>query len=266
MKQTSDLLPAEAGAPILIPNHVDSAVPASGGRTFFGDLMREFFADYVRIVEPDTAEHLRLDEATFPSLGDVLTAAESEAEVHTGLGTTVAFVPTRRSGQSVSVVIRVEPEPVGPAATARRLGQLVVDLELRYSQPILLSMVYLRGARPGINLESATVAKVHDLEVLRCFYTTFGLSDTRAEYYLDRPEPLAWALSALMRPTRRSRAEHKLACLKRMAAAGIPEPRKLLLVRCIEDWMVLTAAEQAEYRTLAQAQVCPGGAPARRSR
>ena len=263
MKQSTDSLAAQTAAPDDVPNHHGCANP-SGGTTIFGELMREFLPDYLRLVEPDSAEHLRLEEATFPPLQYVLTL--EEGAVHTGLGMVVAFVPTKRTGEFVTVLIQVEPEPLGPAETSRRIGQLVVALELRYSQPMLVSVVYLRGARPGINLESAVACKVFDMEVLRCFYTTFGLSETRAEYYLDRPEPLAWALAALMRPTRRSRPEHKLACLKRIAAAGLPAQRKHLLERCVEDWMVLTPTEQREYHELNRLRSCRDGAGAERSR
>lgn len=232
----------------LCPTPSEPGLPAP----FFRSLFEEFFADYLRITDAESTAHLRLDEARFlrPDCPD-WSPLERDA-----LGL-VADVPGRRPGETVRVVIQVEPEPRGPAAISQQLGRYLVGLEASYGQPLLLSVVYLRRGRPGINLESAAVAKVFDMEVLRIFYTAFSLAETRAEYYLDRPEPLAWALAALMRPTRRSRAEHKLACLRRIAAAGLPEHRRLLLERCVEDWMELPPDDRAEYAAL----VCQ---PARR--
>jgi hypothetical protein len=60
-------------------------------------------------------------------------------------------------------------------------------------------------------------------------YTTWGLRGSRAEYYLERPEPLAWGLSMFMQ-TSGSRAAHKQACLERIRMAGLaPSHRRLLL-------------------------------------
>ena len=110
----------------------------------------------------------------------------------------------------------------------------ITRLETLLVQPVLLSVLYLRGGRPGLNLESSAVSTVYDMEVVRIFYTAFGLSEARGDYYLERPEPLAWALAALMKPVRRSRAEHRLACLRRIAAADLGDRERALLTACVE--------------------------------
>ena len=111
-------------------------------------------------------------------------------------------------------------------------------------------MVYLRGGRPGLNLESSAVGTIYGIEVVRIFYTAFGLAEARADYYLERPEPLAWALAALMKPVRRSRAEHKLACLQRIARGGLTERERSLLTSCVEEWMELRPEDRDEYLAL----------------
>jgi hypothetical protein len=75
------------------------------------------------------------------------------------------------------------------------------------------------------------------VEMVRIFYTAFGLADCRAEHYLERPEPLAWALAALMRPVRRGPAAHREACLRRIAEAGLPDREAALLRTCVEEHM-----------------------------
>ncbi|HWN45261.1 MAG TPA: hypothetical protein VNW71_23750, partial [Thermoanaerobaculia bacterium] len=102
------------------------------------------------------------------------------------------------------------------------------------------------------NLESAAVSTVYDMEVVRIFYTAFGLSEARADYYLERPEPLAWALAALMKPVRRSRAEHKLACLRRIADSNtaLSGREKSLLTSCVEQWMEMRPEDRDEYLAL----------------
>lgn len=212
---------------------------------FFRELFQTFLDDYLKIVEPDFAVHLLPGQARFPVL-DVPEWTDRERD---RLGV-VADVPSV-DGEAVTVLIQVEPEALGPDETCERLGRYFVGLETRYTQPVLLSVVYLRGGRPGVNLESASLAKIFGMEVLRIFYTSFGLAECRADSWLERPEPLAWALAALMRPVRRSRAEHKLDCLRRIAGSGLCARRRALLAACVEEWMELRPDERDEYRALA---------------
>ncbi len=207
---------------------------------FFRELFQTFLGDFLRIAEPDFAAHLLPEQARFPVLD--LTGWSDEERAAIG---TVADVPTH-IGDSVTVLVHAEPEPLSPAETSRRLNRYFVGLETKYSQPVVLTAVYLRGGRPGLNLESASVNPLLDVEMVRIFYTAFGLAEARAEHYLERPEPLAWALAALMRPVRRSRVEHRLDCLRRIARAGLPARETGLLTTCVEEWMEMRAEDRAE--------------------
>lgn len=209
---------------------------------FFRELFQTFLGDYLKIVEPDTAVHLVPERAAFP----VVDMSDWTEEERTEIGA-VAEIPTRDGG-AVTLLIQLEPELRGPAETARRLGRWFLALETRLVQPVLLSVVYLRGGRPGLNLESSAVGTVYSMEVVRIFYTAFGLSEARADYYLERPEPLAWALAALMKPVRRSRAEHRIACLRRIAEAPLTDRERSLLTSCVEQWMEPHPEENLEAR------------------
>jgi len=99
---------------------------------------------------------------------------------------------------------------------------------------VLLNVLYLRGGRPGINLETAPVCRIFDMDVLRLYFTAFGLAASRAEYFLERPEPVSWALSAVMQPVHHSRARHRVLCLERIAAANLPEDQRVLLTKFVE--------------------------------
>ena len=173
-------------------------------------LLRSFFAEYLRIVEPDAAAELRLDQIAFrrKRLDGVGLAAE---------------IPDGRDGEKVNVLVQIEPEALPRCAAAGRIRRSLQILRLPYGAPLLVSMLYLRGGRPGIHLDSGSMAEAGRIEVVRLYFTTFALAETRAEYYLERPEPLAWALAAQMRPTRRNPDEHRRACLERISAAALDE-------------------------------------------
>lgn len=201
----------------------------------FPELFQTFLADYLKIVEPDTAVHLIPERATFP----VVDMSGWTQEEKTEIGA-VAQIPTRDGG-AVTLLAQLEPEPRGPVETARRFGRWFLALETRLVQPVLPSVIYLRGGRPGLNLESSAVCTVYSMEVVRLFYTAFGLSEARADYYLERPEPLAWAFAALMKPVRRNRDEHRLACLRRIAEAPLTDRQRSLLTSCVEQEQNLEA-------------------------
>jgi hypothetical protein len=183
------------------------------------DLIRSFFADYLRIVESDAAAELRLD--------DVVLRHKPVA------GAAVVAETASRRGEKVTVLVRIEPEGLSPAETSLRLGESVRGLRLPYGEPVLASIVYLQGGRPGVRVESAVIAQAAGIDLARIYYTTLGLAGTRAEHFLERPEPLAWALAARMQPVRRTPAEHRRACLDRIAAAALDEKRRALLRRCV---------------------------------
>jgi hypothetical protein len=194
------------------------------------EVLETFLADYLRLVEPDSAQHLALDQITFPAV-PIWSPAE-----HQRLGV-VGEAPSRW-GEQVTLLLRIEPEALTPAELSRRIGCYFMDLEIHYCQPVLLHVLYLQGGRPGINLETAPVCRIFNMDVLRLYFTAFGLAGCRAEYYLERPEPVAWALSALMPALRLSRAEHREHCLERIAGCALPGERKALLARCIDAFLV----------------------------
>jgi hypothetical protein len=164
---------------------------------------------------------MSLDRITFP---------KQDGFRETGV---VAEVPSHQ-GELVTVLVQIEPEMPAPPEIARRLGLSLLGLELRYGQPVLLSVVYLQGGRPGIQVESGVISEACGIDLVRIYYTSFALGESRAEYYLERPEPLAWVFATLMTPAKRTPEEHRRACLERIAAAPLDEERRLLLLRGAE--------------------------------
>jgi hypothetical protein len=94
-----------------------------------------------------------------------------------------------------------------------------------------------------------------ELETARFRFRAFSLSGCRAEEYLALAEPLAWALAALMRRGRWSRSEHKIECLRRIAAADLPGSHRWLLGNWVETYLQLNDRETAEYARLCELTV-----------
>jgi hypothetical protein len=82
-------------------------------------------------------------------------------------------------------------------------------------------------------------------------YLSFGLSRCSAAEYLAKPEPLAWALAALMHRRGLSKAELKMRCLSRIAAEPrLTEAERLELANCVETYVKLLPAEAEEFSFL----------------
>jgi len=187
--------------------------------TIVPDLLRAFFPDYLRLTEPDWAEELDFGSLSFP--WDGLCELGIAARVST------------RGGERITVLVRIAEEALREKEVACWLGRQARRLDLRLADPVLVSVIALRGGVPGVNLGTVEVSRVCGDTVVRVYYTTFGLEQARAERYLERPEPLAWGLSALMQPIRWSRAAHERACRERIHAAALDEDRRQLLLGCV---------------------------------
>jgi len=186
-------------------------------------LIAAHLPDYLRLTDPDAAALLDFGTLSFPPREGG--AAEVVAEVRT------------LEGDKVTSCALVVPEPVRQEEIAAWVRGLSRSLGVCLGDPVLASVVLLRGGRPGINLENAVLAKLHDLRILHLYYTSFGLAAARGEYFLERSEPLSWALSAVMQTHSMSRKAHRAACLKRVRGAGLAEAEKERLERWIERWM-----------------------------
>lgn len=96
--------------------------------------------------------------------------------------------------------------------------------------------------------ESLCAAAAPEVTAFR--YVAFGLSGCRAEDWLARPEPLAWALAALMSRGTWSRAELRMTCLQRIGEATLSEERRGLLANFVDAYLPLTPDEEKEYKIL----------------
>lgn len=208
------------------------------------DLVRTFFRDFVGLTAPEAASRLRLEEASFldtQSTTDWPAGRRRELDL-------LARIPSCTFGEK-PVLIHVEIERRARSGMNLRMWLYYMQLRLRHGILVVPILLNLKGGSPGV---SRTVMEegFDDPETARFRFRSFSISGCRAEEYLERPEPLAWALAALMRPGRWSRAEHRMACLRRIAAAELPELQRFLLVNCVETYVQLSGRDAVEYARL----------------
>jgi hypothetical protein len=208
------------------------------------DLVRTFFPDFLDLAAPGAADRLRLEDTSFldtQSVTDWPAGRRRELDL-------LARIPSRPDGDA-PVLIHVEIERRARPGMDRRMWLYYMQLRLRHGLLVIPILVNLTGGAPGIS-RAVLAEGVDDPETARFRFHVFSLSGCQAEEYLERSEPLAWALAALMRRGQWSRAEHRLACLRRIAAADLPELQRFLLVNCVETYLQLSGRDAVEYARL----------------
>ncbi len=205
----------------------------------FKSLLRAFLPDLLRLVAPGVAERLRLGRVTF--LDKELLAGDGRREADL-----VARIPFRDRG---TLLVHVEIEARARRSMPQRLRTYAHRIQSLYDGQLLTILLNLRGGQPGVQRVRLD-GEVSNPELSSFQYIAFGLAGCAAMAHLERPEPLAWALSAVMSPGAMGRAEHKLACLRRIATGRLKEDQERLLVNFVEEYLVLTPEQAEEYKLL----------------
>jgi len=225
-------------------------IPLSTGRSgslhdqVFKDLIGRFLPDFLTLVAPEPAG--RLDLSDWKLLDkEVFTDWPKGRRRDLDF---LAGVPL--AGGGGTALVHVEIEARSRRDVGFRLARYHMQIRLRHGRPVLPILVCLRGGKPGIHFESMIGAELGP-EIVRFNYYSFGLARSRAEEYLAKDQPLAWALAALMkRPRSMSRAEHKMACLRRINAAPLDGLSNFLLANCVETYLQLTGRDAEEMKVL----------------
>jgi hypothetical protein len=210
--------------------------------SIFKGLLRSFFADLLTLAIPDLAARLDL---AHPVLLDKEFFTPGGRRRELDLLVQVSFL----GAAGPDLLIHVEVEARGRPGMGRRLWRYRKQIQAVYDSHVLSLVLDLARGRAGIQIQALDEDLLGgDLADFR--YVTFGLAGCDPAEYLSRPEPLAWALAALMRRGTLSRPALKLACLSRIAAADLDEARRGLLVNCVETYLELNPEEAAEYAAL----------------
>jgi hypothetical protein len=206
----------------------------------FKQLLHTYLDDFLRLVVPETLD--RLDLTSLEFLDKELFAGGPR-----GRRRELDLLGRVRTLNGRPLLIHVEVEARASPGMEERLWRYRNQIQARYETRVLTVVVYLKRGRPGVCLKYWENDLGPSFPELR--YVSFGLAGCRALEYLVRPEPLAWALAALMDPGPLSRAELKMACLRQVAGLS-RRTDPFLLVNCVENYLQLTNEEAVEFEAL----------------
>ncbi|MEP7012766.1 MAG: DUF4351 domain-containing protein [Acidobacteriota bacterium] len=216
---------------------------AGGHDQLWKDLIRTFPVDFLRLVDDDLASRLEVSSLT---LGPV----EEFLDQPSGAERRMDLVGSAKTLEGNDVIVHVEIELKYRAPVPPRLCLYNRLLSLRKRRPVHTIVVYLHGGPAGAGI-SRYVEISCEREIWLFSYLSFGLSGSRSRHFLARPEPLAWAFAALMRPMGRDRQALRRSCLDRIASAeGLTEVERFLLFNCVATYLELGGGAAEEFAVL----------------
>jgi hypothetical protein len=203
-------------------------------------VFRRFFGDLVEIVEPGFAARVDLTSVEFletETFSDFPEGTRRQADLVARL--------TSRDGEGRIVLVQTEIEGRFRSAMDERGFYYYLYLRGKYRLPVLLVVVFLQGGRVGLTMRQF-VDRAEGVEVCRFRYVAFFPGQNRAEDFVERPQPLAPALAALMKSDW-DRVQRRLRCMEAIRRADIDNARRFLLARLVEIYVELDDAEAERY-------------------
>jgi len=213
----------------------------------FKELFEHFFDDLLHLTVPWLAE--RVDQG-----GTSFLRGEFHTDRPHGRRRTPDLVArvASRDGPAETVLVHVEVEGRTRRSIGRRMWEYAMLLWLRHRRPVVPILVQLRGGKePGV-VEETVRAELWGRELASFRYFAFYLARNEAADFVGRPEPLAWALAALMRSGAWPPEVHKLECIGRIARQeGLRDFERFLLANCVETCLQLEGETAMRYQEMA---------------
>ena len=134
----------------------------------------------------------------------------------------------------------------------RRMFEYFAQLFLRHGLPIVPIAVFSDDAEWTQPVPDFFELKLSPRSRVRLDYHLIKLRQLDYRLFLKSDNPLAFALMAKMKYTRRERIRLKADFLRLILRAGIDPARQSLLVEFVETYMPLVAAEQTQFTQFVQ--------------
>lgn len=226
-------------------NGIAAGPPAPSARhshdKFFKSVFKVFLKDLVEMVHPQIAALLDLDRVTF----NTETLFSHHGQGDHASPDLVGSAPLKEDPGEGVVLVHLEIEAEHRASMEKRMWRYFSLLNSHHDTEVFAIVIFLSGGPSGVQRRRYRM-KIGEVEIIRYTYWAFGLSAADAEEWLAKPQALARALAAMMK-VRGDKVEHKLRCLRAIAAAEHDPRRFYLLNLMIDLYLKLREDEQLRY-------------------
>lgn len=228
----------------------------------FKAMIREFFADFLRLFFADWAARFDLDRVEW--LDKEVLPDPPEGSRH--LLDLVARLRTREpaAGHDPAVpdawlaLVHIEIEsPDKTTLLKPRLPGYYLHLWERHGLPVLPIVLYLKVGLDGIGTD-AVEHQFWELPVLTFRYLYVGLPGLDAVQYVQGDNWLGVALAVLMRMPPGTAAQLRAEALRRLTEAPLNDQQRYLLAECVEAYLPLDAAGREAFERIKQGEAYAG--------
>lgn len=224
----------------------------------FKAMLREFFADFMRLFFPDWAKCFDLahpewlDKEVLPDPPD---GERHLLDLVARLKTTVPLAAdANTTADEWLAVIHIEVESADRTARLKpRLPRYYVHLRESQELPVLPIVLYLHVGMDGIGVDSVEEF-VGTFNVLTFRYLYVGLPALDAVQYAQGDNWLGVSFSALMRAPREDWPRLLAEGIRRIGEAPLTEQQRYLLIDCMEAFAPLDAEGRELYERLTMAE------------
>lgn len=211
----------------------------------FKVLLREFLKEFLELFFPDLLPKLKLSTVTWQRQEQVLTLETGEHQKIDLL----AEVETV-DGDSELILIHIEVERKHLTVFRERMWRYYSWLTVHRRQDVFPIAVYLTAGSGGLVREEYE-RKLFGRRHLLFEFEAVGLPDLKGETYQNSTNPLAYALSALMRrPPGIERVAWKYHCLQGILKYEQNKARQAALTICVNKYINLTAKEERKFKAM----------------
>ncbi len=214
----------------------------------FKTLIREFFADFLRLFFAVWAERFDLDRVEWPDKEVLPNPPEGSRHLLDMVAKLHAKQPVGEDSENMLALIHIEIEsPDRTTELKPRLPSYYVHLRDTYQLPVLPIVIYLKVNLNGVGVD-VYAEKFWELEVMKFSYLYVGLPGLDGLEYIKGENYLGVALSALMRLPKDRIIELGREAYRKLTESPLSEQQKHLLLSCLEDYLPLSEGERVEFK------------------
>jgi len=217
-------------------------------------MLQEFFEDFMRLFLPQQAELFDFEQInwldkelfTDPPTGgrrhaDLVAALQSKGQ---------EALPNSVDRDATLALVHVEIESADSVESLRaRMLNYYAQLRVRYNKPVLPVALYLRVGLKGIGID-VYEETFQGHRILRFEYSYIGLPALDAEKYCMDDNPLAIALSSLMKSPQARKVELVVIALQRLLELELTDRQRWLLCDCLMAYSKLDKEQTEELKKI----------------
>ena len=213
--------------------------PITSHDRIFKEFLHRFLPEFLRLFFPREAERLDFSTLTFLDKELIINLPHQELRI-----TDLMAQVNTWEGEPETIIVHIEVEGRKKQTVPQRMFEYYGLARLLYQQPVLPLALILQPQAGGLHWHNYKET-LFGHELVRFRYGQVGLRDLPADEYITRDDPVAAALSVLMKPGEglRGRArwaklgELKVKAILKVNESGLTAGNKAFLMSMVETYL-----------------------------